>query len=108
LPQANLWSEPQIDIRERADGTPTSSGKTIESQLASWLVEQLDARTVAAIAWQVMRRLTGLSKRLAIHLAAQSRLFEPLTAHSERLLIALSDEFYEAMGHHKRPRARSP
>jgi hypothetical protein len=87
----------QVELRERID--PRAHGdKTITIQLASWLIDQLDAQTVAAIAWQLTRRLTGLSKRLAIYLAAKDGSFQPITTHTERLTIPLNNDFYETMG----------
>ena len=85
------------DINERVD-VEAHGVAYVELQLASWLVDQLDAHTVAAIAWQVLRRATGIAKRLAIYLAAHSSEFQPITRHTERFAVALTDELYEEFG----------
>jgi len=85
------------DINERLD-VEAHGVAYVELQLASWLVDQLDAHTVAAIAWQVLRRATGIAKRLAIYLAAHSSDFRPITRHTERFLVALTAELYEEFG----------
>lgn len=85
------------DINERID-VETHGVAYVELQLASWLVDQLDAHTVAAIAWQVLRRATGIAKRLAIYLAARSTDFEPVTRHTERFAVHLTEELYEEFG----------
>jgi hypothetical protein len=85
------------DINERVD-VEAHGVAYVELQLASWLVDQLDAHTVAAIAWHVLRRATGIAKRLAIYLAAHSNDFEPITRHTERFVVPLTDELYEEFG----------
>jgi Replication initiator protein A len=88
----------ELSIHEPlSDGTIKSSS-TLEIRLGSWLVDQLDAQTVAAIAWQVLRGLSGIAKRLAIYLAAHSADFEPITQHTERFTVELTDELYEEFG----------
>ena len=64
------------DINERVD-VEAHGVAYVELQLASWLVDQLDAETVAAIGWQVLRKATGIAKRLAMYLAANSGAFQP-------------------------------
>jgi hypothetical protein len=71
---------------------------TVELRLGPWLVEQLDAHTVAAIGWQVLRGLSGIAKRLAVWLAARSGDFQAITDHTERLTVQLTDELYEEFG----------
>ena len=89
----------ELTIQEpMAGGHAGRQTGTVEIRLGSWLVDQLDAQTVAAIAWQVLRGLGGIAKRLAIYLAARSSEFEAITAHTERLTIALTDELYEEFG----------
>lgn len=85
------------EINERVDVDAHGVGY-VELQLASWLVDQLDAHTVAAIAWHVLRRATGIAKRLAIYLAAHSTEFTAITAHTERFVVALGDQLYEEFG----------
>jgi len=85
------------DINERVD-VEAHGVAYVELQLASWLVDQLDAHTVAAIAWQVLRRATGIAKRLAIYLAAHSGDFQPITRHTERFVVPLDDQLYEEFG----------
>ena len=85
------------DINERVD-VEAHGVAYVELQLASWLIDQLDAQTVAAIAWQVLRRATGIAKRLAIYLAAHSSDFEPITRHTERFVVPLTDRLYEEFG----------
>jgi hypothetical protein len=88
----------ELSIHEPlADGS-TKSSSTLEIRLGSWLVDQLDAQTVAAIAWQVLRGLGGIAKRLAIYLAAHSADFAPVTQHTERFTVELTDELYEEFG----------
>jgi hypothetical protein len=87
-----------LSVRERITPGAESGTSTIELQLGSWLVDQLDAHTVAAIAWHVLRGLTGIAKRLAIYLAAHSGDFCPITRHTERFAVALTDELYEEFG----------
>lgn len=87
-----------LELRERVDPGEETADSGIELELASWLVAQLDTQTITALAWQVLRRLTGLAKRLAIYLAAQSHAFAPITAHTERLVVTLSDDFYDELG----------
>jgi hypothetical protein len=87
-----------LTVRERITPGAESSPNTIDLQLGSWLVDQLDAHTVAAIAWHVLRGLTGIAKRLAIYLAAHSGDFRPITRHTERFVVPLTDEFYEEFG----------
>lgn len=82
---------------EFAPATGHSRG-SVGLQLSSWLVDQLDAQTVAAITWQLIRRLSGIAKRLAIYLAAHARDFQPITAHTERFTVQLTDEVYEELG----------
>ncbi|HTR72772.1 MAG TPA: hypothetical protein VMG80_04175, partial [Solirubrobacteraceae bacterium] len=52
----------------------------------------------AAIAWQVLRGLSGIAKRLAIYLAARSADFVPITRHTERFSVQLTDQLYEEFG----------
>jgi hypothetical protein len=85
------------DINERVD-VEAHGVAYVELQLASWLIDQLDAQTVAAIAWQVLRRATGIAKRLAIYLAAHSSDFEPITRHTERFVVPLTDRLYDEFG----------
>lgn len=85
------------DINERVD-VEAHGVAYVELQLASWLVDQLDAQTVAAIAWHVLRGATGIAKRLAIYLAANSNDFEAITGHTERFVVALNDELFEEFG----------
>lgn len=85
------------DINERLD-VEAHGVAYVELQLASWLVDQLDAHTVAAIAWQVLRRATGIAKRLAIYLAAHSSDFQPITRHTERFVVPLTPQLYEEFG----------
>jgi len=88
----------ELSIHEPlTDGTIKSSS-TLEIRLGSWLVDQLDAQTVAAIAWRVLRGLGGIAKRLAIYLAAHSADFRPVTQHTERFTVELTDELYEEFG----------
>jgi len=87
-----------LDLNERIGGEPALDSSTGTLQLGSWLVEQLDAHTVAAMAWQVLRRMTGISKRLAIYLAAHDGEYHRITAHTERLVIRLTEELYEEFG----------
>jgi hypothetical protein len=87
-----------LELRERVDPGEETAENGIELELASWLVEQLDARTITALAWHVIRKLTGISKRLAIYLAAHAGDFYPITAHTERFVIELKDELYEELG----------
>jgi Replication initiator protein A len=79
-------------------GGVVRSSSTVEIRLGSWLVDQLDAHTVAAIAWQVLRGLSGIAKRLAIYLAAHAAEFAPITRHTERFTVALTGELYEEFG----------
>lgn len=88
---------PELTIHERINGTMRSTS-TVEIRLGPWLVEQLDAHTVAAIGWQVLRGLSGIAKRLAVWLAARSGEFQPITEFTERLTVQLSDELYEEFG----------
>ena len=91
-----------LEIRERSGGAighgDEATGDGIELELASWLVAQLDAHTITALAWGVMRKLTGVAKRLAIYLAAHSEDFSPITRHTERFVAELSDGLYEELG----------
>jgi hypothetical protein len=89
----------ELAIHEPVDAASArrQSG-TVEIRLGSWLVDQLDAQTVAAIAWHVLRGLSGIAKRLAIYLAAHTSEFEAITQHTERLTIALTEELYEEFG----------
>jgi Replication initiator protein A len=88
----------ELTVRERIAAGAEHGTNTIELQLGSWLVDQLDAHTVAAIAWHVLRGLTGIAKRLAIYLAAHSGDFRPITQHTERFTVALTDDLYEEFG----------
>ena len=88
----------ELTVRERITPGVEHGTNTIDLQLGSWLVDQLDAHTVAAIAWHVLRGLTGIAKRLAIYLAAHSGDFAPITRHTERFVVALTDELYEEFG----------
>jgi hypothetical protein len=85
------------DINERVD-VEAHGVAHVELQLASWLIDQLDAYTVAAIAWQVLRRATGIAKRLIIYLAAHSNDFMPITRHTERFVVPLTNGLYEEFG----------
>ena len=87
----------ELTIHEPLGGAARLAS-TVEIRLGSWLVDQLDAQTVAAIGWQILRGLGGIAKRLAIYLAARSGEFAPITQHTERLTIALSDRLYEEFG----------
>jgi hypothetical protein len=87
-----------LELIEKVEPGRETAESRIELELASWLVAQLDTHTITALAWPVLRRLTGIAKRLAILLAAQSDDFQPITAHTERLTIALSDSLYEELG----------
>lgn len=88
----------ELSIHEPlAAGTPKSSS-TLEIRLGSWLVDQLDAHTIAAIAWQVLRGLSGIAKRLAIYLAAHAGDFTPITRHTERFTVELTKDLYEEFG----------
>jgi hypothetical protein len=88
----------ELSIHEPLTDGTTRAGSTLEIRLGSWLVDQLDAQTVAAIAWQVLRGLSGIAKRLAIYLAAHSADFEPVTQHTERFTVRLTEELYEEFG----------
>ena len=88
----------ELNIREDLVPGTERDTNTIELQLSTRLVDQLDAYTVAAIAWQVLRRLSGIAKRLAIYLAAHGTDFRPITRHTERFTIELTDELYEELG----------
>jgi hypothetical protein len=88
----------ELNIREDLVPGAERDTNTIELQLSTWLVDQLDAYTVAAIAWQVLRRLSGIAKRLAIYLAAHGSDFQPITQHTERFTIELGDELYGELG----------
>lgn len=88
----------ELTIHEPLAGGVARQAATVEIRLGSWLVDQLDAQTVAAIAWQVLRGLGGIAKRLAIYLVARTTEFEPITRHTERLIIVLSGELYEEFG----------
>jgi hypothetical protein len=90
IQELNMDEDMSEDAKRNAD--------TVELRLSSWLVEQLDANTVAAIGWQTLRSLGGIAKRLAIFLAAHAAEFEPITRHTERFVVELSDEFYEQLG----------
>lgn len=46
----------------------------------------------------MLRRLSGIAKRLAIYLVAHGADFEPITRHTERFTVELTDEFYEELG----------
>ena len=88
----------ELSIHEPLSGGASKSSSTLEIRLGSWLVDQLDAHTVAAIAWQVLRGLSGIAKRLAIYLAAHTADFEPVTQHTERFTVELTDDLYEEFG----------
>jgi len=88
----------ELSIHEPLAGDAGKNASTVEIRLGSWLVEQLDAHTVAAIAWQVLRGLSGIAKRLAIYLAAHSSEFEPITKHTERFTVELTERLYEEFG----------
>ncbi|MBV9804115.1 MAG: replication initiator protein A [Solirubrobacterales bacterium] len=89
----------ELTIHEPVTGAAAGrQSGTLEIRLGSWLVDQLDAQTVAAIAWHVLRGLGGIAKRLAIYLAAHTSEFEAITQHTERLAITLTDELYEEFG----------
>lgn len=87
-----------LELRERVDPGEETAENGIELELASWLVAQLDARTITALAWHTIRKLTGISKRLAIYLAAHAGDFSPITAHTERFVVELSDQLYDELG----------
>jgi hypothetical protein len=88
----------ELSIHEHTVGAMTKSSSTVEIRLGSWLVDQLDAQTVAAIGWQVLRGLSGIAKRLAIYLAAHSDDFKVISAERVRLNLELSNELYEEFG----------
>jgi Replication initiator protein A len=88
----------ELSIHEPMATGAVKSASTLEIRLGSWLVDQLDAHTVAAIAWQVLRGLSGIAKRLAIYLAAHSADFAAITRHTERFSVQLTDELYEEFG----------
>lgn len=88
----------ELSIHEPVTGGVVRSASTVEIRLGSWLVDQLDAQTVAAIAWQVLRGLSGIAKRLAIYLAAHSADFVAITQHTERFTVELTDGLYEEFG----------
>lgn len=88
----------ELSIHEPMATGAVKSASTLEIRLGSWLVDQLDAHTVAAIAWQVLRGLSGIAKRLAIYLAAHSADFVAITRHTERFSVELTDELYEEFG----------
>jgi hypothetical protein len=88
----------ELSIHEPLSAGVGKSSSTLEIRLGSWLVDQLDAHTVAAIAWQVLRGLSGIAKRLAIYLAAHSADFIPITGHTERFTVQLTEELYEEFG----------
>jgi hypothetical protein len=87
-----------LELRERVAPGEETAENAIDIELASWLVAQLDTHTITALSWPVLRRLTGISKRLAIYLAAHARDFEPITAHTERFTVELTDAVYEELG----------
>lgn len=88
----------ELSIHEPLSTGVGKSSSTLEIRLGSWLVDQLDAHTVAAIAWQVLRGLSGIAKRLAIYLAAHTADFEPITRHTERFTVELTEGLYEEFG----------
>ncbi|MGO9754645.1 MAG: replication initiator protein A [Solirubrobacteraceae bacterium] len=88
----------ELSIHEPLSTGAARSASTLEIRLSSWLVDQLDAHTVAAIGWQVLRGLSGIAKRLAIYLAARSSEFVAITAHTERFTVKLTEELYEEFG----------
>ena len=89
---------PELTVHERVNGDVMRATSTVELRLGPWLVEQLDAHTVAAIRWQVLRGLSGIAKRLAVWLSARSADFQPITEHTERFTVQLTDELYEEFG----------
>ncbi len=103
--ECEVWEEREdlgvlsaLKTRKRLKGGDDPTVGRITLELDGWLVRQLDARTVVALAWPVMRRLSGRAKRLALYLAAHSDAFTRITAHTERLDVDLSDRFYEELG----------
>jgi hypothetical protein len=88
----------ELSIHELVTGGERKASSTLEIRLGSWLVDQLDAHTVAAIAWQVLRGLSGIAKRLAIYLAAHASDFKPITAQTERFVVELTEQLYEEFG----------
>jgi hypothetical protein len=88
----------QLKTRRRLRGGEDPTVGRITLALDGWLVQQLDAQTVVALAWQVIRKLSGRSKRLALYLAAHASAFAPITQHTERLEIELCTAFYEELG----------
>jgi hypothetical protein len=88
----------ELSIHEPMSAGAVKSASTVEIRLGSWLVDQLDAHTVAAIAWQVLRGLSGIAKRLAIYLAAHAAEFAPITQYTERFTVSLTEELYEEFG----------
>jgi Replication initiator protein A len=88
----------ELSIQEPLSGGKRKSSSTLEIRLGTWLVDQLDAQTVAAIAWQVLRGLSGIAKRLAIYLAAHAADFVPITQHTERFTVELTERLYEEFG----------
>lgn len=87
-----------LRTRRRIKGGHDPTVGRIRLGLDEWLVAQLDARTVAALAWPVMRRLSGRAKRVALYLAAHGKSFEAITAHTERLEVELTGQLYEELG----------
>lgn len=88
----------ELNTNEDLSDAAKHDADTVELQLSSWLVEQLDANTVSTIGWQMLRSLSGIAKRLAIFLAAHSDDFEPITQQTERFVVELTAEFYEQLG----------
>ena len=88
----------ELSIHEPMAASVDKSSSTLEIRLGSWLVDQLDAQTVAAIAWQVLRGLSGIAKRLAIYLAAHAAEFAPITQHTERFTVNLTEELTRSSG----------
>ena len=87
-----------LELVEKVEPGRETAASAIELELASWLVSQLDAKTITTLGWHVLRRLSGIAKRLAIYLAAHSEEFQAITAHTARLTVALSDSVYEELG----------
>jgi len=87
-----------LEVRDPDASALPSAGGGVEVELATWLVQQLDARTITALSWSVIRKLSGVSKRLAVYLAAHDADFSPITRHTERYTAELDDALYEELG----------
>jgi hypothetical protein len=83
---------PELTVHERVNGDVMRATSTVGLRLGPWLVGQLDADTVAAIRWQVLRGLSGIAKRLAVWLSACGADFQPITDHTEPFTVQLTDE----------------